>query len=46
MAKKSNKSIRTEVSAKRKAAAKEKARNFKERQAIAQKQIKKAKKPK
>ena len=46
MAKKSNKSIRAEVSAKRKAAAKEKARNFKERQAIAQKQIKKAKKPK
>lgn len=46
MAKKSNKSIRTEVAAKRKAAAKDKAKDRVERQAGVRKQIKATKKPK
>ena len=46
MAKKSNKSIRAEVASKRKATAKEKAKDDAERRRGIQKAIKKAKKPK
>ena len=46
MAKKSNKSIRAEVAAKRKVAAKDKAKDTAERRAGVRKQIKATKKPK